>query len=64
VVSVYYYLRVAYVMFTGQPMAELQIHRSPLVVLALALAALVVIQTGVLPGAMAVLAQAAGAVAR
>jgi NADH-quinone oxidoreductase subunit N len=61
VVSVYYYLRVAYVMFAAPVMDEvpggalagrapLRVHASPLVNAVLVLTALAVLQMGVLPG--------------
>jgi NADH-quinone oxidoreductase subunit N len=76
VVSAFYYLRVAYVMVAGQPASEVvagangpasvrvRLHASPLVNIALILAALAVAQVGVLPGPLASFAQQAGALLR
>jgi NADH-quinone oxidoreductase subunit N len=60
VVSVYYYLRVPYVMLAGTAPPGVRAHPSPLVGIALALAALVVVQTGVLPGSLAAFVQQVG----
>ncbi|MDR7482586.1 MAG: NADH-quinone oxidoreductase subunit N [Armatimonadota bacterium] len=57
VISVYYYLRVAYVMYAGEPPAAVRLHRSPLVTAVLALAVLTIVQVGVLPGALVGFAQ-------
>ena len=64
VVSVYYYLRVAYVMFTGEPAAEVRVYRSPLVNLALLAAAAAVVQMGLQPATITALAQRVGALLR
>ncbi len=64
VVSVYYYLRVAYVMFTGEPAAELRVHRSPLVNLALLVAAAAVVQMSLAPATITALAQRVGVLLR
>jgi len=69
VISVYYYLRVAYVMFAAPTAtvrsagdaAEVRLHPSPLVGLALLVAATAVLQMGVLPGAFVTFAQQVGA---
>lgn len=79
VVSVYYYLRVAYVMYVGQPVTDsvphpgdgpdvagpsVRLHPSPLLNLALLILAAVVIQTGVLPAAVTTFAQQAAVLLR
>lgn len=61
VVSVYYYLRVAYIMWTGEASAAVRLHGSPLVNVALLLAAVAVVQIGVLPAAITAFAQQVGA---
>jgi NADH-quinone oxidoreductase subunit N len=61
VVSVYYYLRVAYVMYAGEPSPAVRVHPSPLAGAALALAVLAIVQTGVLPAAVTGFAQQVGA---
>jgi NADH-quinone oxidoreductase subunit N len=69
VISVYYYLRVAYVMFAspaatvgsdGGTAAQVRLHPSPLVSLALLVAAAAVLQIGVLPGALVAFTQQVG----
>jgi NADH-quinone oxidoreductase subunit N len=50
VVSVYYYLRVPYLMFTGRQPGEVQVLRAPGVRFAIVVAGFVVILLGVLPG--------------
>ncbi len=60
VVSVYYYLRVAYVMWTGETSAAVRLHPSPLVNVALLLTAVAVLQIGVLPAAITAFAQQVG----
>jgi len=57
VVSVYYYLRVAYVMFTGESSPEVRINRSPLVNAALILTAVAVVQIGIAPATVNAIAQ-------
>lgn len=68
VVSVYYYLRVAYVMYAGVvaegPSETVRLHPSPLVNVAVFLAAAAVIQIGILPAAMTTFAQQVGALLR
>jgi NADH-quinone oxidoreductase subunit N len=64
VVSVYYYLRVGYVMFTGEASPDVRINRSPLVNAALAIAAAVVVQMGISPTAVNLLAQRVSALLR
>lgn len=64
VVSVYYYLRVAYVMFTGESAADVRINRSPLVDAALILTAAAVVQIGIAPATVTALAQRVGALLR
>jgi NADH-quinone oxidoreductase subunit N len=71
VISVFYYLRVAYVMFSsppvgataraGQDASAVRLHPSPLVNAALLLTAIAVLQMGVLPGPVLVFAQQVGA---
>jgi NADH-quinone oxidoreductase subunit N len=68
VISGYYYLRVAYVMFArpnGAPAPEpVRLHASPLVTLAVLLAAIAVLEIGVLPGTLQALVQQVGAQVR
>ncbi|MGH2372949.1 MAG: NADH-quinone oxidoreductase subunit N [bacterium] len=61
VVSVYYYLRVAYVMWIGEPSAAVHLHGSPLVNVALLLAAIAIVQGGVQPAVITAFAQQVGA---
>lgn len=61
VISVYYYLRVPYLMFSGGPAPSVQSHASPLVNAALIVAVAAVLQTGILPGAVTAFAQQVGA---
>lgn len=72
VISVYYYLRVAYVMYAREPAAEpaadpsgrsstVRIHPSPLLNVALVVAAALVVQVGILPGALTRFVQQVGA---
>jgi NADH-quinone oxidoreductase subunit N len=61
VVSVYYYLRVPYLMYAGESPPTVRLHRSPLLNVALALAATVVVQTGILPAAVTAFARQVGA---
>ncbi|MGH2403637.1 MAG: NADH-quinone oxidoreductase subunit N, partial [bacterium] len=61
VVSVYYYLRVAYVMWAGEASSAVRLHGSPLVNVALLLTAVAVVQGGVLPAAVTAFAQRVGA---
>lgn len=63
VVSVYYYLRVAYVMFAPGPGAVL-LRPSPLVNLVLLLTAAAVLQTGILPAAVTAFGQQVAALLR
>jgi NADH-quinone oxidoreductase subunit N len=64
VVSVYYYLRVAYVMFTGEPSPEVRIIRSPLVDAALVLTAAAVVQIGIAPASVTAIAARVSALFR
>jgi NADH-quinone oxidoreductase subunit N len=76
VISVYYYLRVAYVMYAGPPAAAsvagavegtpgpVRLHPSPLVNLALVLAAAAVVQIGILPAMLMAFTQQVGALLR
>ncbi len=64
VVSVYYYLRVAYVMYAGTISSAVRLHLSPLVNIALMLAAAAVVQIGILPAAVTAFAQQVGALLR
>lgn len=64
VVSVYYYLRVAYVMFTGELSADVRINRSPLVNVVLILAAAAVVQMGIAPSTVNAIAHRVGAFLR
>jgi NADH-quinone oxidoreductase subunit N len=74
VISVYYYLRVVYVMFAAPPAAApggaaedrgaVRVHPSPLVNLALLIAAIAVLHMGILPGRLVTFAQQAGAILR
>jgi NADH-quinone oxidoreductase subunit N len=77
VVSVYYYLRVAYVMFSPAPAggiaaagaagageAAVRLHASPLVNLAVLVSAAAVVQTGILPSTIAALAGQVAALLR
>ncbi len=61
VVSIYYYLRVAYVMWIGESPAAVRLHGSPLVNVALLLAAIAIVQGGVLPASVTAFAQQVGA---
>jgi NADH-quinone oxidoreductase subunit N len=61
VVSVYYYLRVPYIMFSGTPSPSVQSHPSPLINVALVVAAVAVLQIGILPAAVTTFAQQVGA---
>jgi NADH-quinone oxidoreductase subunit N len=60
VISVYYYLRVPYVMFTGRGSASVESHVGMLVGAALVGAVIVVLQIGILPGAITAFSQQAG----
>lgn len=60
VVSVYYYLRVPYLMYAGEPSAAVRLHASPLLNLAVLIAAVVVLHTGILPAAVTAFAQQVG----
>ncbi len=61
VVSVYYYLRVPYVMFTGSPSPHVRSHTGPLIKVAVVVAAAAVLQIGILPAAVTTFAQQVGA---
>ncbi len=78
VISAYYYMRVAYVMYAGEPASsaagagtgnagasdppgDLRLHPSPLLNVALLIAAAAVIYTGILPGTITSFAQQVGA---
>ena len=61
VVSVYYYLRVAYVMFAGEQSPTVRLHASPLVNAALVVAAAAVVQIGILPAPITTFVQQIGA---
>ena len=61
VVSVYYYLRVPYLMYAGEPPSAVRLHASPLVNVVVLVAAAVVLQTGILPAAVTAFAQQVGA---
>jgi NADH-quinone oxidoreductase subunit N len=61
VVSVYYYLRVAYLMWTGTGPVLVHLHASPLLNAALLATAVAVVLSGVLPGAVTAFAQHVGA---
>ena len=61
VVSVYYYLRVAYVMFTGELSVGRAHQRSPLVNVVLILAAAAVVQMGIAPSTVNAIAHRVGA---
>jgi len=64
VVSVYYYLRVPYLMYAGGPSPAVQSHTSPLVNVALLIAVAVVLHVGILPAAVTTFAQQVGALLR
>ncbi len=64
VISVYYYLRVAYVMYAGEAPSAVRLHPSPLVNVAVILAAAAVVQIGILPAAVTAFAQQVGALLR
>ncbi|MBI3998360.1 MAG: NADH-quinone oxidoreductase subunit N [Armatimonadetes bacterium] len=64
VISVYYYLRVAYVMYAGEAAGMVRIHASPLVNAVVLLTALVVVQIGILPAAVTAFAQQVGGLLR
>jgi NADH-quinone oxidoreductase subunit N len=61
VVSVYYYLRVPYIMYAGDPPTAVRLHPSPLLNVAVLVAAVAVLQTGILPAAVTAFAQQVGA---
>jgi NADH-quinone oxidoreductase subunit N len=61
VVSVYYYLRVPYLMYAAEPPSGVRLHASPLVNVVVLVAAAVVLQTGILPAAVTAFAQQVGA---
>jgi NADH-quinone oxidoreductase subunit N len=61
VVSVYYYLRVPYLMYAGDPPEAVRLHASPLLNVALLVAAVIVLQTGIAPAAVTAFAQQVGA---
>jgi len=64
VISVYYYLRVAYVMFTGESSPDVRINRSPLVNAALVITAAAVVQMGIAPTTVNLIAQRVTALLR